>query len=302
MSWQMFNNRNVISIIFIILLFSSCTHPKVVIANNISETPAQTITTVLVQQPTEKPTATPFVPLTLEEIEAKLEADLGKELEYGGKDTVLSDFLIFKNENAEYRVDNQTGEIIYYLNRKSDNEEQNLIDEEEAKQIAINVLLKLCSEFFEYDYYLESRTPTEYSYSFYFYQLSPHGRRTGNHVSATIQNTGTLSHYFISNWENPTSVDEDISITKQKAIEITYKKAKQEYTLINKDGEDVTEKYFDDYKNHTIETYLGRYKGNTVWYVEISNIKDVWADDVYLAVAATIDADTGEIYFIDRTK
>lgn len=297
--------RNKIFILLACLVLSSCATPSKEIPTESPITPTATIAPTSLH--TTATTATAIIPLTLEQIESKLEDHLAVEVDYDSEGYIDPDEqYIFTNEAGSYSVNSETGTLRLFTSSYANPNPKELLDIEGAKQVAIDELMKHCPKFFEYDYELEMHKLHRTEFGFHFQQLSKKGRYTGNSLDANVVYDGTIKSFSIWYNENPLSVDVDYDITEEAAIEIAYETAKQEFTLIDNDtGEDVTERNFDDRQHHKIETTLTHSKGRTIWIIEISGIEDTWctpdAIKASFAFFVTIDSTTGEIINFSRS-
>ncbi len=285
---------------FVLLLTSCASQPSDALLKTVNSPAPSPIAATPVPSPIADPTATPFIPLTLEEVEAKLEKQLNENVEFIGETELGNTKLFrFRNETGDYLTDTETGDIRLFTSNIANNNPEELLDEEGAKQVAIDELMKHCPEFFDYDYYLNMHKPHETVYGFYFYQLSDKGRHTGNLVNANIVYDGTTRAFSIFNNEDPSAVDADYKISEEAAIELAYEAAEKEFSYLSEEDKN---NYFLDRTDHNIEIYMNCHNGIQQWMIEVLNFDNHNTESmenlqIIIEFSATVDANTGEILF-----
>ncbi len=298
-------------IIYIIVAFcfilSACAAPNTESKDDlgksiVSPTPSPIPMATLTYAPITEPTATPFVPLTLEEVEAKLEEHLGAEVEYDNEGMMgFEDKYSFTNNTGKYLVDNETGQIFSFSSNNTNTPPEELLDEEGAKQVAIDELMKHCPEFFEYNYTVDMNKFHETIYRFIFNQISEKGRHTGNNLNANVIYDGTIEAFSIFYNEDPTTVDGDCAITEEQAVQAVYEASSVE--AIKNFSSDKYEVEIDlqNKNRHEVTTYLTCFKGKIRWMVEIKNVYGTITNTegksfVHLFnFIGLVDANTGEV-------
>ena len=290
-------------IIALLFILSACKPTIESVYESVSSTPLPS--PAYTDTPTVETTPTPFVPLTPDEIEAKLEAEFDDELDFSDK-LIIGDSgtCVFDGMKGKYFADSQTGEFMMFSSSSYSNNPEQLYNEEELKQIAIDELSKYCPDFFEYDYILKSVRFHETIFNFFFTQLSPNGNHTGNSVFAGIAYNGEIHSFSISCTEDPATVDETCAISEEQAIQLAYDALPGEaLEAFNADGSEVSFE-LQDKKSHESSAYLSCFKGRTRWMVEIINVyckvitPEEKSAEYRIGFSADVDANSGEIGII----
>ncbi len=295
-------NTLLITIALLTILFTSCSQSFIKVENNVSAIHIPPTTNVPTKPPTVDPTATPFVPLTLEDIEEKLEAYTGEELIHSHAGFLeVDDLYVFLNDESRYMVDSTTGEIRNYYNYRIITNPEELFDEEGALDIAFAELNKLCPNFFDYEYFLETHSHHKGSYVFSFYQLSLKGYRTGNFLSSEVLCDGTIKSYSITNHNDPEEIDTEINLSRNEVLDIAFLTAKDKY----EDCPDYNNINLDDRGNLTISAYIVSRENQYLWYIEVSDINTgitvkESGENLTTEFIIIINANTGEV--IDFSK
>jgi Zn-dependent metalloprotease len=165
------------------------------------------------------------------------------------------------------------------------------IDKHQALQVVIQKAYEQNPIFFDYDVDYTVEYSTEITFKVYLVQISPRGRKTGNSVFALVKMNGAIQSFSIWDHEDPTAIDKDYTISKDKALEIAYKANIEKLKKKIQSNPDIKVN-FDERHKHKVEIDFAIHNDTPKWRISIKSPSNA---PFIISYCVTIDANTGEV-------